>query len=109
MTTLANLGNMLEKARKHKKLTKVALAKLSKVHRNTVQQIETGMGNVELNTLISLCDTLGLSIVLVPDEVVEQIAPEGGYRESAMARMLNQRRSVQAATMQTKAGPKIHE
>jgi transcriptional regulator with XRE-family HTH domain len=98
MTTLADIGTMLHTARARKGLAKTTLAALSNVHRNTVQQLENGSANVELNTLIGLCDALGLSIVLVPNEVAEQVAPDGGTRESAMARLLDQRLGNQGPT-----------
>ena len=91
MTTLADIGTTLQKARVQKGFTKVALGNMAKVHRNTVQQVESGVGNVELNTLIGLCEALGLSIVLVPNEVAAQVAPANGPRQSAMSRMLDQR------------------
>lgn len=91
MTTLADIGNMLHKARTRKRLSKVELANMAKVHRNTVQQLENGKANVELNTLIGLCHAMGLRIVLVPDEVADHVAPENGAKESAVSRMLNQR------------------
>jgi len=109
MTTLADIGNMLQKARARKKLAKTTLAAMSKVHRNTVQQVENGTANVELNTLIGLCDALGLSIILVPNEVADQIAPEGGIRESAISRMLNQRLGNARAAMGSKPAKKYDE
>lgn len=70
MTTLLDIGGMLRKERVKQKLSKVRLAELSNVHRNTILQLESGIGNVELNTLISICNVLGQSIQLVPNAAV---------------------------------------
>ena len=107
MTTLAQIGSMLHAARMKAGLKKTQLAGLSKVHRNTVQQVEDGAANIELNTLIALCDSLGLSIILVPNEVAEQIAPEKGLRQSALSRALDDRlgRTVVRAGQRLKSTP----
>ncbi|MES2105299.1 MAG: helix-turn-helix transcriptional regulator [Pseudomonadota bacterium] len=91
MTTLLQLGQVLRSERQRRKLAKTALAAQSGVHRNTLQLLESGTANVELNTLIAICDVLGLSIQLVPNEVAEQIVPEGGIRQSALSRLIDQK------------------
>jgi transcriptional regulator with XRE-family HTH domain len=91
MTTLLQLGQTLRAERQRRKLAKTTLAAQSGVHRNTLHLLESGAGNVELNTLIAICDALGLSIRLVPNEVADQVAPEGGVRQSALARLIDQK------------------
>jgi transcriptional regulator with XRE-family HTH domain len=91
MTTLLQLGQALRTERERRKLPKTELAAQSGVHRNTLHLLENGAGNVELNTLIALCDVLGLSIQLVPREVAGHIAPEGGVRQSALSSLLDQK------------------
>lgn len=65
MTTLHEIGAKLREERLRRKLFKVKLAEASGLHRNTVSDLESGSGNVGLNTLIALCDQLGLDIHLV--------------------------------------------
>jgi transcriptional regulator with XRE-family HTH domain len=91
MTTLLQLGQMLRKERERRRLPKTKLSQRSGVHRNTLLQLESGSGNVELNTLIAICDAMGLSIRLLPNEVAENIAPEGGIKQSALSKMLTER------------------
>lgn len=66
MTTLMDIGTQLRAARGRQRLYKTALASASGVHRNTVSALEAGTGNVELNTLLALCEQLGLDLCLVP-------------------------------------------
>jgi transcriptional regulator with XRE-family HTH domain len=65
MTTLHDIGSQLREERQRRKLFKVKLAQASGVHRNTVSDLEAGVGNVELNTLLALCEQLGLDVHLV--------------------------------------------
>ncbi|WP_061534826.1 MULTISPECIES: helix-turn-helix domain-containing protein [Collimonas] len=69
MTTLLQIGQSLRAERVHQKKHKTKLAKASGVHRNTLSGLEAGVTNVEMNTLIALCDQLGLDIVRVRKEV----------------------------------------
>jgi DNA-binding XRE family transcriptional regulator len=66
MTTLLDIGTQLRAARGRQRLFKTKLATASGVHRNTVSALEAGTGNVELNTLLALCEQLGLDLCLVP-------------------------------------------
>ncbi len=90
MATLSQIGNSLSQARKQQKLFKTRLAEQAGVHRNTVQQLEAGLGNVELNTLIAVCEVLGLEISLRP-KGEGQFAQEAAPSPSALSQMLEQR------------------
>lgn len=68
MTTLLDIGNQLRQARQQRKLYKVRVAAASGVHRNTVSDLEAGLANVELNTLLALCEHLELDVKLVPKQ-----------------------------------------
>jgi transcriptional regulator with XRE-family HTH domain len=72
MTTLLQIGERLREIRKEKGLYKIALAERSGVNRNTLHSLESGTGNVELNTLLGVCDELGLDILLVPKSVSDK-------------------------------------
>ena len=69
MTTLSKIGSMLQAARSAMRLPKTQVAAKAGISRNTLQQLEAGLGNVELKTLIAVCDVLGLDIVLAPKEI----------------------------------------
>jgi transcriptional regulator with XRE-family HTH domain len=94
MTTLLDIGQKLRVERERQSLFKTKLAELSGIHRNTLSELEAGTGNVELNTLIAICDKLGLDIQLVPKEVSASNAPEGGRKRSALSQMLHERLSA---------------
>jgi transcriptional regulator with XRE-family HTH domain len=60
---------MVQAARSAMGLPKTQLAAKAGISRNTLQQLEAGLGNVELKTLIAVCEVLGLDIVLTPKEI----------------------------------------
>lgn len=76
MQSLLALGAAIRQARKAQKLSAADLAARSGIHRNTLQSLETGKGNIELNKLLSICAELGLELLLVPQEVAAQRAAE---------------------------------
>jgi hypothetical protein len=43
-----------------------------------LQALETGKGNIELSKLLSICTELGLELLLVPQQVVQQRAADNG-------------------------------
>lgn len=77
MTTLRDIGSKIKAARQRQQLTLLALAEKSHVHRNTLSALEQGVGNVELNTLLALCEQLGLDVVLVPRNAAAYLEPAG--------------------------------
>ncbi|MDO8300905.1 helix-turn-helix domain-containing protein [Lacisediminimonas sp.] len=79
MTTLLDIGSKIRTARQRQQLSASALAEKSRVHRNTLSALEQGTGNVELNTLLALCEQLGLDIVLTPRETAA--SAEAAYGE----------------------------
>lgn len=77
MHSLLALGARIRAVRKAQKLSSTNLAERSGIHRNTLQALETGKGNIELSKLLSICTELGLELLLVPQEVSAQRASEG--------------------------------
>lgn len=69
MTTLHEIGASIKNYRKKRGLTSSSLAERSNIHRNTLSALEHGTGNVELNTLLALCQQLGLDLVIAPKQV----------------------------------------
>ena len=69
MTTPSKIGAILQAARIAKELPKTQVAARAGISRNTLQQLEAGLGNVELKTLLAVCEVLALDILLAPKEV----------------------------------------
>jgi transcriptional regulator with XRE-family HTH domain len=78
MHTLLAIGSMIRQARKAQQLSASELAARSGIHRNTLQALETGKGNIELSKLLSICTELGLELLLVPQQVAQQRAADNG-------------------------------
>lgn len=76
MTALHEIGAMLRAYRKREGLTAAELAERSGIHRNTLSALERGQGNVELNTLLAICEQLGLDLSLVPARVASAVQQE---------------------------------
>lgn len=83
MTTLRDIGATLRSYRKRKGLTVSALADASHVHRNTLSALENGTGNVELNTLLGICEQLGLELLLAPGRVGHLLREEALHHAPA--------------------------
>lgn len=62
--TMVEAGKKIEETRKALGLTQVQLAELAEISYRTVIQLEAGR-SVRLDTLLRICDTLGLDINLV--------------------------------------------
>lgn len=60
--TLQEIGNAIKERRKKLGINQQTLADLASVAVNTVVAIERGEGNPQLNTLLTVLDTLGLRI-----------------------------------------------
>lgn len=89
MTTLSEIGAALRAERKRQKLYQKQVAEAAGIHRNTLADLEAGKGNVELNTLIAVCDQLGLAIRIVPKEVSTMVGA-GDLQQSALSALLEE-------------------
>jgi len=65
MTSLVEFGAQLRAERERQLMFKKALAERAGVHRNTLADLEAGRGNIELKTLLAICELLGFDLVLV--------------------------------------------
>lgn len=77
MATLLSIGTDIRAIRNAKKLSADAVAAQSGIHANTLRAFETGRGNIELNKLLSICDSLGLDILVIPKEIAGMRAEDG--------------------------------
>ena len=57
-----DIGTIIKERRKHLGVNQQTLADLAGVGLNTLVAIERGEGNPQLNTLLTILDTLGLTI-----------------------------------------------
>ena len=94
MTTLADLGATIRSIRLQLGLNLSELATRSQVHRNRIAALERGVGNVELNTLLAICDQLGLDVVLRPAQIAAltppwQVAEEMTHMQARLAAQLD--------------------
>lgn len=93
MLTLSSIGQSLQKERKNAGISIVELASRTGLSRNTISSLESGHGNVELNTIISICHILKLSLQFVPDEISEIPQHRQMQRQSPLQKLLNSRLS----------------
>lgn len=88
MSTLSSLGTQIRQARKHLGQSAADLGAAAGLHRNTVQALETGKANVELATLLALCDQLDLDLALVPRRIAAAAAADDALEPTALQRRL---------------------
>lgn len=80
------LGQNLIAARTANQLTQTELAERSKVSRATIAEIESGMADPRLSTLISIAEALNTRpIMLLLDEAAIHAAQEAGIRTSHLS------------------------
>jgi transcriptional regulator with XRE-family HTH domain len=84
MTTLFAVGQVLRQARKTQGLSGSALAEQAGISRNTLGALEAGRGNVELNTLLALLDSLGLEMQFVPSLVADLTRVDADTRTTGL-------------------------
>lgn len=65
------IGNAIRHRRKSIKVTQYDLAEIAEVSQRTLRDIEKGIANPELQTLLNICSVLGMKIKIevmrVPD------------------------------------------
>jgi y4mF family transcriptional regulator len=59
---LKTIGNAIRHRRKSLKVTQYDLAEIAEVSQRTLRDIEKGIANPELQTLLNVCTTLGMEI-----------------------------------------------
>lgn len=119
MTTLSHIGAKLQAIRTGQRLPKTKVAEMAGISRNTLQQLEAGLGNVELKTLLAVCDALGLDITFAPKAISSKLdsfqadpipdkasSPRGN---SFMSRLVRDKEQLatRSADQPSKAGTKI--
>ncbi|WP_026210106.1 helix-turn-helix domain-containing protein [Flexithrix dorotheae] len=59
---IEKIGSTIRERRKFLKITQEDLADISEISERTLRDIEKGIGNPELQSLIKICEVLGLTI-----------------------------------------------
>jgi transcriptional regulator with XRE-family HTH domain len=103
MTTLADIGKLVRQTRKAQGVSASALAERAGVSRNTLGALEAGRGNVELNTLLALLDSLGLEMQFVPLLVADLTRVGADTRTTGLQDEVS--RLMPAARVQAAAAP----
>lgn len=60
--SISEIGHIIKERRKFLKVKQEDLADISGISQRTLRAIEKGDGNPELNTLLKLCEVLGMEI-----------------------------------------------
>lgn len=89
MRTLVEIGARLAAARQAAGLTVRELAGLSGLHRNTIVNLETGKGNLSLNSLLALASVLNLDLLVVPREVATSRATDDDLKKTELSEQLD--------------------
>ena len=58
------IGDAIRQRRKSRKITQFDLAEIAEISQRTLRDIEKGVANPELNTLLNIFEVLGLKINL---------------------------------------------
>ena len=91
MNSAAELGAALRDARKSKGLTAQQLSEATGLSRVTLRELETGLGNSRLSTLLAVCDALGLDLLTAPRQVAALRVDEPA-RPTELSTLLDQTR-----------------
>ncbi|MBC3874033.1 helix-turn-helix domain-containing protein [Undibacterium sp. LX15W] len=73
----------------------IELAAKSGLNRNTIANLEAGRGNVELNTLISICHVLKLAIQLIPEHETDIPKPNEMRNETPLYKLLKSKSQIE--------------
>ena len=88
MQNLAEIGAAVRAARKRVGLTAQQAAQRAHINRNTLSALENGRGNVELNTLLAICEVVGLELALVPTALAPLVSEDNATRQTALQESL---------------------
>jgi transcriptional regulator with XRE-family HTH domain len=81
MDTLLSVATQLALAQKRQGLSDVALASATGVSRQTINRIMRGRANFSASTLLSLAETLQLTVLIVPKDAGQAFQVHSRYGE----------------------------
>ena len=85
MDTLLSIATQLALAQKRQGLSDIALASATGVSRQTINRIMSGRANFSASTLLSLAETLQLSVLVVPKDAGQAFQVHGRYNAEPQA------------------------
>lgn len=88
MASIRSIGNQLRHIRKDMHLSAPKVAEKSGIHPNTLRALETGKGNIELSRLLSICDSLGMELMVVPKKISEMQAADSALTSTELTNEL---------------------
>ena len=91
MNSLFSVGAQIHSARKAAQLSQAELAQRCSISRNTLIKLESGNGNVELNTLLAICDELQIEIKLVAGRIAAMPGDASQTSDSPIQKIINRR------------------
>lgn len=89
MRSAATLGTALRAARKRKGLTAQQLSERTGLSRVTLRELETGLGNSRLSTVLAVCDALDLDLSVVPRQVAGLVSADETPRPTELSSLLD--------------------
>ena len=88
MTTSASLGTDIQRTREALGMSASELAKRANVTRLTLRELESGMGNPRLSTLLAVCHVLNLDLTALPRGLAPMVSQDDKLRTGALQRLL---------------------
>lgn len=85
------IGSKIKEYRKAIKLTTLELGELSKTSQSTISEIERGSRSIQVETLINICNSLGVTLndVLPPDALKKQLDVSNDPEINQLLSLLN--------------------
>ncbi|MBC8737050.1 helix-turn-helix transcriptional regulator [Paraburkholderia sp. UCT31] len=93
MSTPASIGTAIRAAREQKHMSARELLERTGLSHVTLRELENGLGNSRLSTLLAVCDALGLEVVLTPREVSGLIEGDDSQRPTELSELLQKTRA----------------
>lgn len=88
MTSPLSLGAAIRSTRKQKAWTAQYLCDVTGLSRITLRELETGLGNPRLSTLLAVCDALDLDILTAPRQVSNLLMQDEPAKPTELASLL---------------------
>ena len=88
MTTSASLGADIRRLREARGISASAMAERASVNRLTLRDLETGVGNPQLSTLLAVCHILELDLSVLPRGLAPMVGSDMHLRSGSLKRLL---------------------
>ncbi|MEI2417780.1 helix-turn-helix transcriptional regulator [Orrella sp. JC864] len=94
MSTLAQIGASLRQARLAQGLSATQLSERTGLSRVTLRELENGLGNARLSTVLAVCDALDLSLTVAPRAVADLQSGDARQRPTELSALLARTREA---------------